>query len=118
MDRPVKLTVNNNTSKVLKLGSNKLEHGKFIKVPPAEIKDSGEWKCNCRDQVAIGPEGTVTYTMDDNPATKIEFYFNHPVGTATSSYRVNITPSGSFSYDIQGPFTGKSQEITFEIYER
>lgn len=115
MARDVKMTVNNNTSRVLKLDKEVQDHGKYNTEPPKEIKSTGFWKCSTRSGATIGPEGTVTYEAEDK-SFKVAFYYNHPYGSATSSYRVTVTPSDAIGYDIKGSFTGHDQDITFELY--
>lgn len=113
--RPVKMTVNNNTSQTLKYVKDDVKHGKFTTKPPQEITSSGYWACSARSGAMIGPEGTVTYEAEDKSFT-VEFYWNHPYGSATSSYRVTPTPSDAIGYDIKGSFKGHDQKITFELY--
>jgi hypothetical protein len=113
--RPVKMTVQNYTNKTLVLKSKNDEHGKFVDNPPTRIEASGTWKCSSRDGAMIGPEGTVVYEAEDKSFT-VEFYYNHPYGSATSSYRVSPTPSDAITYDIKGSFKGHDQDITFELY--
>lgn len=115
MARKVKMTVNNNTNKVLKFKSKDHKHGKFTSDPPATIEASGSWTCTTRTSGTYGPEGTVTYETDGGNVT-VEFYYNHPYGSATSSYRVTPSPSDSIGYDIKGSFKGHDQDITFELY--
>ncbi|ACT92078.1 hypothetical protein Dfer_0818 [Dyadobacter fermentans DSM 18053] len=109
------MTVNNNTGKVLTLKSKNAEHGKFTTDPPSKIESSGSWACSTRSGGTVGPEGTVVYETDGG-STTIEFYFNHPFGSATSSYRVTPTPRDAVGYDIKGSFKGHDQDITFELY--
>jgi hypothetical protein len=113
--RPVKMTVNNNTSQTLKHVKNHVTHGRFTKDPPEEIESTGYWACSSNNAATIGPEGTVTYKAADGSFT-VEFYWNHPYGSATSSYRVTPTPSDAIGYDIKGSFKGHDQEITFDLY--
>jgi hypothetical protein len=115
MARSVKMTVNNNTSQVLKIKGQKPVHGKFTSDPPATIEASGSWTCTTKTSGLYGPEGTVTYETDDGNIT-VEFYYNHPIGSSASSYRVTPNPSDSMGYDIKGSFKGHDQDITFELY--
>ncbi len=115
MARKVKMTVNNNTNKVLTFVDKDAKHGKFTTNPPTTIESSGSWTCTTRSGGLVGPEGTVTYQTDGGNVT-IEFYYNHPIGSATSSYRVSPTPSDSIGHDIKGSFKGHDQDITFELY--
>ncbi len=115
MARDVKMTVKNNTSKVLKLKGTKVDHGKFTTDPPQEIVSSGYWACSTRTLGTIGPEGTVTYEAEDKSFT-VEFYYNHPFGTATSSYSVKPNPRDAIGYDIIGDTKGHDQDITFELF--
>jgi len=116
MARSVKMTVNNNTGKVLKLKSKNAAHGKFTSDPPATIEASGSWACETRVGGTYGPEGTVIYEADGGEVT-VEFYYNHPFGSAASSYRVTPNPSDSMGYEIKGSFKGHDQKITFELYQ-
>jgi hypothetical protein len=113
--RPVKMTVNNNTGKVLRLIAKHAEHGEFTTNPPGTIEASGWWACDTVPLGLIGPEGTVTYQTEDK-VTTVEFYYCHPMGPSTSSYRVTTNPSDTMGYDIKGSFTGHDQSITFELY--
>nr|WP_199081059.1 hypothetical protein [Pedobacter sp. ASV19] len=115
MARPVKITVNNNTGMVLKLKTQNVVHGKFTSNPPAIIEASGSWACSTRTGGAYGPEGTITYETDGGDVT-VEFYYNHPIGSGSSSYRVVPNPSDSMGYEIKGSFKGHDQNITFELY--
>lgn len=115
MARSVKMTINNNTGKVLKLKPQEPVHGKFTSGPPATIEASGSWTCTTRTGGSYGPEGTVTYETDGGNVT-VEFYYNHPVGSGASSYRVTPNPSDSMGYEIKGSFKGHDQNITFELY--
>lgn len=115
MARTVKMTINNNTNKVLTLKAKDPKHGKFKSDPPTRIEASGSWTCTTRSSGTVGPEGTVTYETDGGVVT-VEFYYNHPFGSATSSYRVTPSPSDSMGYDIKGSFKGHDQDITFELY--
>ena len=113
--RPVTMTVKNFTSKLLILDSKKAEHGKFVTDPPSTIEAEGVWKCSANDGAMIGPKGEVCYkTADDS--FKVTFFYNHPYGSATSSYRVTPNPSDALTYDIKGSFEGHDQDITFELY--
>jgi len=114
--RPVKMTVNNNTSQKLIYVKDKVDHGKFTTDPPSEIESTGYWACSARDGAMIGPKGTVTYKAADDSFT-VEFFWNHPYGSATSSYRVTPNPSDAITYDIKGSFEGHDQDITFELYD-
>lgn len=118
MARPVKLTVNNNTGKILKLKPerSKQKHGKYTTDPPSTIEASGSWVCTTRTAGAYGPEGTVTYETDGGD-TSVEFYYNHPIGSGASSYRVTVTPTDAIGYEIKGSFKGHDQHITFELYQ-
>ncbi len=109
------MTVQNFTNKELKLKSKKAEHGEFEVDPPQSIETTGSWKCDCVTIFGPGPEGTVVYKAADESFT-VEFYFNHPLGTATSSYRIIPTPSDAITHDIKGSFKGHDQDITFELY--
>jgi hypothetical protein len=113
--RPVKLTVQNNLNVTLTLKSKSLDHGKFTEDPPATIESEGYWSCSARDGSTIGAEGNVTYENKEQ-GFEIEFYFNHPFGSATSSYRVTPTPADSMGYDIKGSFKGHDQKITYVLY--
>lgn len=113
--RPVKMTVNNYTSIVLVYKTKKLDHGKFTTDPPSTIESTGSWACSAQDGIMIGAEGTVTYAAQDNSFT-VEFHFNHPYGSAESSYSVTTNPPDAISAKINGPFTGHNQDITFELY--
>ncbi|MFB2121651.1 hypothetical protein [Parapedobacter sp. 2B3] len=115
MARDVKMTVNNNTGKVLRLKSKDPKHGKFTSSPPEIIEGSGSWTCTSKSAGLYGPEGTVTYETDDRNTT-VEFYYNHPMGSATSAYRVTPNPSDTMGSEIKGSFKGHSQDITFELY--
>ena len=115
MARKVKMTVNNNTNKVLTFKSKDPMHGKFTTDPPSTIGASGSWTCTTRSSGLVGPEGTVVYETDGGNVT-VEFYYNHPVGTATSSYRVTPSPADAMGYDIKGSFKGHDQDITFELF--
>lgn len=116
MARSVKMTVINNTGKVLRLKSKNAIHGKFNQDPPTSIEASGSWTCTTRTGGTYGPEGTVTYETDRGEVT-VEFYYNHPIGSAASSYRVTPNPSDSMGYEIKGSFKGHDQKITFELYQ-
>lgn len=115
MARKVKMTVNNNTGKVLTLKPSTPKHGKFTTDPPGTIESSGSWVCTTRTGGIFGPEGTVIYQTDGGKIT-IEFYYNHPMNHSKSSYRVTVSPSDSIGYDIKGSFEGHDQDITFELY--
>lgn len=115
MARPVKMTVNNFTNKVLKFKSKNAEHGKFTSDPPSEIQGTGSWACSTVSGGTIGPKGTVVYEAADK-SFKVTFFYNHPYGPATSSYRVTGDPSNAFTYEIKGDFEGHDQKITFELY--
>lgn len=115
MARPVTMTVNNFTGKTLKLTGTDVEHGKFTDDPPKLIKYSGAWACSTRSGAMIGPKGTATYEADDG-SFSVVFFWNHPYGSATSSYRVTPSPDQSIAYEILGSFEGHSQEIQFQLY--
>ncbi|MGX5857348.1 hypothetical protein ACWKW6_27080 [Dyadobacter jiangsuensis] len=115
MTRKVKMTVNNNTNKVLTFKSKDRKHGKFTTDPPATIQASGSWTCSNKSGELVGPEGTVIYETDGGKTT-VEFYYNHPMGSATSSYRVTPNPADAMGYDIKGSFKGHDQDITFELF--
>lgn len=115
MARRVKMTVNNYTGQKLTRLNPKTAHGKFTQEPPLNIEASGSWICTTRTWGTYGPKGTVTYETPD-PKVKIEFFYDHPMGHSTSSYRVTVTPSNLIGYEIKGSFTGEEQDITFELY--
>lgn len=119
MARKLNITVNNNTSLTLTLNPPcEPKHGKFTTSPPSIIKATGNWACETREGGLYGPEGRVIYKTNKNGRdVEIEFYYNHPIGSATSSYKVTITPSDVIGYEIKGSFTGHNQDITFELYE-
>ncbi|WP_114939420.1 hypothetical protein [Mucilaginibacter endophyticus] len=112
----VKITVRNNTGKVLRLkpeGAKSL-HGKFAIDPPLTIEESGSWTCASQGTHGPGPKGTITYETDEGKI-EIEFYYNHPIGNALSTYYVTGTPSGVIEYTIRGDFKARDQDISIEL---
>ena len=57
MARPVKMTVNNNTGKVLEFKSKNEKHGKLTTDPPSKIESTGFWKCTTRTSERSGRKG-------------------------------------------------------------
>ncbi|WP_121808157.1 hypothetical protein [Mucilaginibacter kameinonensis] len=112
----VKITVRNNTGKVLRLKPewSKPIHGKFVIDPPLTIEESGSWTCASQGPHGPGPKGTITYETDGGKI-EIEFYYNHPGGSAVSAYYVIGTPSGVIYYTIGGNLKAHDQDISIEL---
>ena len=115
MAREVTMTVENNTGKKLELKDKDAIHGKFTTKPPTTIESTGYWVCTTVSGGTIGPKGTVTYEAADKSFT-VEFFYNHPYGPSTSSYRVDPSPRDAIGYDILGDFEGHTQDITFQLF--
>ncbi|WP_109831592.1 hypothetical protein [Reichenbachiella versicolor] len=114
--RPVTMTVINYTGQTLVLIATDVINGKFTVKPPNEIKSngSGSWSCSARDGAMIGPKGTATFEAEDH-SFKVEFFWNHPYGSATSAYSVTPDPSDAIRYNIDGDPEGHTQDITFVL---
>lgn len=109
------MTVNNNTSRVLKFLSDNKKHGKYTKDPPKEISATGYWACDMSG--VYGPEGSVTYEAEDK-SFKVKFEYDHPYTAGKSTYKVIVTPSNAIDYDIKGSFKGHDQDITFNLFAK
>lgn len=116
MIKNVKITVNNNTNKVLTLVDQDTRHGKFTSDPPATIEASGSWTCSTREGSLAGTEGTVTYQTDGGNVT-IEFYFNHPPTGMRSVYLTRHSPHNSMGSEVKGRLEGHNQDVIFELYQ-
>lgn len=114
MGRPVDMTVNNFTGKTLILIGVDVEHGKFTEAPPKEIKFSQAWACATRSDTMMGPKGSATYAAKDR-SFEVEFSWDHPYGSSSSSYQVSPRSNESVLYDIKGVFTGHKQSIQFQL---
>ncbi|QEM13023.1 hypothetical protein [Mucilaginibacter rubeus] len=115
--RRVKITVSNNTGKVLRLKPemSKPLHGKFAIDPPLTIEESGSWTCTSQSNGGPGPKGTITYETDGGKI-EIEFYYNHPIGNALSTYYITGAPSGVIEYTIRGDLKALDQDISIELH--
>jgi hypothetical protein len=106
----------------LHLESDALERGKWIQVPPIEIKTSPGnsthvlFKACGTACSATGVSGAVVYKADDPEGTRFRLSFDIPYSSANSG-RVN---GGSSSFRVEGglvPASGNSVTVPVKIIQ-
>jgi|GEM_PF-1215878 len=116
--RPAYLTISNFTGNTLSKGSDDVEHGKYVKNPPDKVVRSEEFEVSAKDGALIGPKGWVEYAVEGTSVV-YRLFWNHPYGSATSAYTVEIKNDEreEYHYKINGDPERHEQHMDYELYK-
>lgn len=128
--RPAHLKIENKTGYTLHLKSLQVDCGKLESSPPGDVLagTSGVW--TAAGAGLKGPKGSATYALlkgrnsqdksgngdatAGSGAIELTFFWNHPVGSATSAYTVTSNPDGQVVYQVNpAKPVGHEQHITY-----
>ena len=120
MERNATISILNLTDETWTYKSDDVKHGKYVRKPPKTIEPD----VTASFEVGLtsgfggpGPEGTVTYSVPKGYTVTI--YWNHPYGTADSSYEAYSDPVGKITYTLTPPHpSGHNQAVTLTVSRR